>query len=238
MRSVAVAALLDSYDGYEPFLDSCRAARARLVPITLADGYPKARHVTEVETIVRQLMHRWNLDRVPDVAGPMYVDFRGRVRRLDTPIGSLTHRMFSPILALPFEGIPAEPSVTHAGIIWTWAISAGESMRGFRQRVMSAAGFSHPRRMPQPLRAQFDGLATQARALEWLVVDPPTTLDQQIDWLFKRLCPQPDQVMGWAAIRKPDQFDYATVRRTVTGLAFQMGIVLPPLRRGRPRTRS
>ena len=147
----------------------------------------------------------------------------------------MTHRMFSPILSLPFAGIPAEPSVTHAGQTWTWAVSTGETMQAFRVRVMAALGFRHPRRMTPELRAQFDGLADQARGLGWVLIDPRTTLDQQIGWLFKRVCPQSDAVMGWQEIieSEPIDLDYGTLRRTVKRPANELGIALPTLRPGR-----
>jgi len=126
--------------------------------------------------------------------------------------------------------------VSYSETEWTLDLFSGESLARFRQRIMADLEVTDPRYLPTEARAQLEDVAAQAQDLGWELADKTPSLSQHVRWLFWRLCPQPDAVWGWARIAEEEYLmDVPTIKRTVEALAGEMGIVLPPLPRGRPR---
>ena len=108
---------------------------------------------------------------------------------------------------------------------------------------MRNLGVNRARDLPPEVQSQLGDLETSAKEDGIPLCDEPIALPRHVHWLFRRLCPQPDQVRGWEQIAEEERdrsdgivaADRKTIKRNVIQIARDVGIELPVLPRGRPR---
>ena len=237
-RHAALDLLLGAYDAYEPFIDDCRAVQRVLLDLTSGPNCePLPGREADTLRLLKSLVTRWNLHRIPTMRALGYLQVRVQLCRLGTSTGTQQQRMFRPNAIVRVEMIPDEPTLQYGARSWTYDAWSGESLKSFRDRIMRDLNIARFADVPAEVRGHLAALADQASALGWPLEDVRTELTKQVQWLFRRLCPQPDHVWGWTRIvdEEPVMTDLRTVKRTVEALAADMDLDLPALRRGRDR---
>ncbi|OFW63471.1 MAG: hypothetical protein A2Y74_01315 [Actinobacteria bacterium RBG_13_63_9] len=231
----ALFLLLRQYDKYEPFVQHCEEMKPefdRLHGVPLS--FSRERQLAEIAA------RCWNLDQVPEIREFNYRRLRNAIRQTGEKVGNV---VLEPFCAMAFAGrVPEEPTVAYGGRIWEWSLDSGESLGGLRKRVMFDLGLKRASYLPDEVVQQLKVMPEEARRLNWQLGDMQHGLKQTVEWLFLRLCPQPDAPLSFARIalreeqkRGQDTDSETMIRRAVTGLARRMNIQLPPLKRGRPR---
>jgi hypothetical protein len=224
------------YDGHEPFVSDCRRVRERFGAFLPRPYREPIEDQIATREAVRLLAERWNLDRVPQVAEFDFEILRYAVDQVDRRFGSFVATPFRPLGPGLGGAVPENPDVSWNGRRWEWSLTSAESLGEFRDRIAQDLDLV-PNDLPAELFDQLRACPDKAHDLGWKLRDLPHGLQAHVHWLFLRLCPQPDQPLGVAAIasRETPPPDQRTVRRAVTELARSMRITLPPLRVGRPR---
>ena len=248
IQTEALARLLGHYDAYEPFLQSCRDARLELEsPLTspakqkvLESLDPTAAEKVGERSLIPLVEHeiiedrakRWNLHRIPEVRDSLHWNFKEGVARIGDPMGTQILRPFT------FFGggqlVPWEFKVSFDGRDWIWSPTSTRSFKDFRYGVMRDRGVNRLRSLPAELREQFRELAKVESDVRRYLSDTPSALDVHVDWLFLRLCPQPERPLTISVIAEREPQDQRHVDRSVNAVAKLLGIDLPPVRRGRP----
>ena len=238
----AIDLLLLKYDAYEPFSDSCRSIKPALADLTDELGNPFRDTYREVADLMQGLAHCWNLDRIPDISEGDFMHLRWAVHGLDTRIGNTLCGVFSP-LGIGYAAFEVDmPEVKYKHLTWSWDPESDGSLSNFRRRIMNDLSVDRPSDLPEEVSQLVASYAEQAQHLGARLSDLPSSLPKHIHWLFRRLCPQPDQVWGWERIateerERAEEFvvaDTRTISRRVIGIANDTEIKLPVLPRGRP----
>ncbi len=248
IETEARARLLGHYDAYEPFLQSCRDARLELEsPLTspakqqvleslgpaAAEKLGEGLLILCVEReIVEDLAKRWNLDRISEVQDSLHWNFKDGVTHIDDPMGTGVRRPFTFFGGMKL--VPWDFTVSFAGRYWFWSPTSTRSFKDFRDGVMRDLGVTRLRSLPPELRERFRELAKEAPDVRRYLSDTPSALDIHVDWLFLRLCPQPERPLTISEIAEREPQDQRHVDRSVHEVAKRLGIDLPPFRRGRP----
>ncbi len=229
--------LLRQYSAYEPFVADCRLAKARCEAAESSDDVVE--RITRTREIVAELGRRWNLDRVPNIREHSFEPLKLAIGRMGEKIGSTVLGVFWPVPPGIVRWEPEEPDVSVGDRTWTWRLNVRETLAKLRNRMVDDLGLAGPNDLPAELIAQLRELPEKARGMGYAIGDTRHALPQHVRWLFLRLCPQPDDPLGFKRIAALEPMDLAesTVRRTVSSLAKQMRIELPPLSAGRPRSR-
>ena len=228
-RDTATLLLLREYDCHPAFRHDCTAVKARF-----DESGDERAFRCEVATLGQQ----WHLDQIPLVREQNYRLLVEGIRniggRLSLRPGDIVRGPFTTYSAAKF--VSEEPEVRFQGLCWSWRVSSAESLANLRERIRRDLGLASGARLPIDLDVQLRGLLRQAEALHWSVQDVRHELERQVRWLFLRICPQPERPRGFAAIANADDADERTVRRIVQGLAEELGIELPEIPPGRPRS--
>ena len=248
IQTEARVRLLGHYDAYEPFLQSCSDARLELEsPLTS----PAKQQVLETlgpaaaeklgerllircveREIIESLAKSWNLDRIPEVQDSLHWNFKDGVAHIGDPMGTQILRPFTFFGGMNL--VPWEFTISFAGRDWSWSPTSTRSFKDFRYGVMRDLGGKRLRSLPSELREQFRELAKEAPDVRRYLSDTPSALDIHVDWLFLRLCPQPERPLTISVIAERKSQDQRHVDRSVNAVAKLMEIDLPPVRRGRP----
>ncbi len=229
--------LIRQYSAYEPFVADCRIAKARYEAAESSDDIVE--RITRTREIVAELGRRWNLDRVPNIREHNLEPLKRAIGRMGEKIGNTELGVFWPMPPGIVRWEPEEPDVSFGERTWTWCLNRHESLATLRNRMVDDLGITGPKDLPAELVAQLRELPEKARGMGYAIGDTRHSLPQHVRWLFLRLCPQPDYPLGFKRIAalEPMALVESTVRRTVSSLAKQMRIELPPLSAGRPRSR-
>jgi hypothetical protein len=230
----AVWTLLRLYDEYEPFLEDCRVVKGTIAG---AGDYDRMR-------LTRDLARRWNLERIPQLRESGYRQLSRAIDRLDTQTGTIVCRVFYPFSIVLARFEPENPAVVYEDRRWEWRLGGQESLAGMRQRIMNDLDLRRASQLPPDVLRQLRVLPGEARKLGWEISDQPSELPKHVRWLFLRLCPHPETPWGYSRIAAAEIgddkaalfVDKRMVRRTVISLAKAIGVELPPLSPGRPRT--
>ncbi len=124
--------------------------------------------------------------------------------------------------------VPWEFEVSFAGRYWIWSPTSTRSFKDFRCGVMRDLGIKRLRSLPSELREQFRELAKEASDVRRYLSDTPSALDIHVDWLFLRLCPQPERPLTISVIAEREWQEQRHVDRSVNVLAKRLGIDFPP----------
>ena len=231
----ALALLLRLYNDYEPFVRYCKALRPELEQL-----HRSRFEFAQERELLGMAAHRWNLDRISEVAEFNYRRLREGIRQTGNRVGTVTLGPFFPMFF--FDFVPEHPKLVYRGKTWEWMLHSDESLGEFRRRIMRDLGLKRPSYLPNEVVQQLNSMPEKARRLNWQLGDMQHGLKHTVGWLFLRLCPQPDTPLSFARIalreeqkRGQDTDSEAMIRRAVTDLARRMSIQLPPLKRGRPR---
>ena len=248
IQTEARVRLLGHYDAYEPFLQSCSDARLELEsPLTS----PAKQQVLETlgpaaaeklgerllircveREIIESLAKSWNLDRIPEVQDSLHENFKDGVAHIGDPMGAGVRRPFTFFGGMNL--VPWEFTVSFDGRYWIWSVTSTRSFKDFRCGVMRDLGVKRLRSLPPELRERFRELAREASDFRRYLSDTPSALDCHVDWLFLRLCPQPERPLKISEIAEREPQDQRHVDRSVHEAAKLLEIDLPPVRRGRP----
>lgn len=91
-------------------------------------------------------------------------------------------------------------------------------------------------------RRNRDEIRRQYAEVGYILQDSEPALARHVRWLYLRICPQEGvgRPLGWSAIVRYKDWDIewltpSGVQKAVDPLAAELGIILPPLKAGRPR---
>ena len=190
-RHAALFQLLELYNRYPPFLAHCAAVQRELGP---HPDYGTARSAARLVAV------RWDLNRIPLVWEMEYQSLRDGLRDMGRR-GSAEFEPMGPFTSLQSaQAAPEDPTVEFAGHRWPWHLGRAESLAEVREQIRGDLGLPPRARLPAALLEELRALPARAEALGWRLADTRSTLTQQIQWLFWRLCPQPDLSYSWEAI--------------------------------------
>ena len=240
LRVAGMALLLTHYDGYEPFLNAAADAHSKRQQLLTINSPSDRRNA--LRTLNHGFAARWNLHRIAALHEHDYRAVDTAIAQTGTVIKGEKGRRWigRPFYPASLGGAiapPEDPTVEFAGRRWPWHLGRAESLAEVREQIRGDLGLPPRARLPAALLEELRALPARAEALGWRLADTRSTLTQQIQWLFWRLCPQPDLPYRWEAIteahdaRRPvAASDASTVARTVRRLARHLQIELPRVR--------
>ena len=238
-RYVALWALLQHYDEFDAFVTDAHAARQEYERrLANAPGPPTMAH-WEARAVVRALARRWNLDRINEIREFDYFTLALNVQRVGDSVGRTVLRPFTFFGTGGME--PENPEVRLGDRRWEWHLGRFETLADFRDRIVRDLDLANARSLPNDIQEQLRALPQLAKKEGWKLEDARHGGVWHVQWLFLRLCPQPDQPWSARQIVQEESaalgvhLDERTVRRAINDLATLLKIDLPPLRSGRPR---
>ena len=94
------------------------------------------------------------------------------------------------------------------------------------------------RRVLEEARRQWEQRRYDALDAGFIIQDTQPQLATHVRWLFLHICPQPDigRPLGWRAIAEREHVSVEAVRDAVIPIANELGLTLPRLPAGRPRS--
>ncbi len=188
---------------------------------------------------------RWHLDRIPGMADHTCTNSGIGQQRMEQGSGDDLKGPFTPVGIGTTDYEFPSLSICYRGRNWEWDATFTESFAKYRARIMRNLGVNRARDLPPEVQSQLGDLETSAKEDGIPLSDEPIALPRHVHWLFRRLCPQPDQVRGWEQIAEEERersgnvawAEKKDIRSRVNEIALDAGIELPNLPRGRPPRR-